>query len=106
MIRAIVAMLAIVVLATGAPEAHGAHHGGGHFKGQPAHADGAHERFEHFRHFHGPVFVEPYLFPAPLYAPPPVCAWQDGHWIDQRYVDRYGGTTHVPEWIPGHWLCG
>src|SRR5712692_3879840 len=28
-------------------------------------------------------------------------AWEEGHWVDQLYIDKYGNETNVPQWIPG-----
>ena len=34
------------------------------------------------------------------YGPP---CWEEGHWIGQRYMDRYGHSIYAPVWVPPHW---
>lgn len=36
------------------------------------------------------------------YGPP---CWEEGHWIGQRYMDRYGHSIYAPVWVPPRWGC-
>ena len=65
-----------------------------------------HERFRgHERFEHGP-FVGLGFYPSPYYAyAPPTCAWQPGYSVDQPYIDAWGRSTYVQQWVPGQWVC-
>ncbi len=92
-----VAMVAMPVSAWAREERH-------EFHGRP---DFHGEREEHERHEgweHRPFFVEPYVFVNP-YAYGPTCGWQPGYWADQTYVDAYGYSRTVPQWVPPQYVC-
>jgi hypothetical protein len=107
MIRNVVLALAILLAAVLPAHARDRGPSGhrGHFPRSHGRLIPHHERFAHFG-------VVPHLFVGPFgyvpygYAPyPPSCWWQDGRWVDQVYVDRYGGSALVPRWVPGGWVC-
>ncbi len=91
MIRKLFLVLAILAVSVAPTPAHG--RGGGH--GGHGHHHG------HHRGRHGPHFI------GLIYAPFPYgsLCWEDGHWIGQLYMDRYGTSTYVPVWVPPHWGC-
>lgn len=69
---------------------------------RPAHGRGdAHGHDSHHRGHHVHHFVDGIYAPFPC-GPP---YREDGHWIGQFYVDRYGNATPVPLWVPPHWNC-
>jgi len=51
------------------------------------HGHQSHHRGPHVHHFIGAIYA-PFL-----YGPP---CWEDGNWIGQLYMDRYGNSTYVP----------
>lgn len=85
----VLAVLALAVLVTPWP-AHG--RGGGH--GEQGHH--GHHRGHHVHHFIGAIYA-PFPYGSPC--------WEEGHWIGQLYMDRYGNSTYVPLWVPPHWGC-
>ena len=66
----------------------------------PAHGGGGQHGGHHHRH-HSHHFIGLIYGPFP-YGPP---CWEEGHWIDQHFVDRFGNSTYVPLWVPPHWGC-
>ena len=98
MIRKFILAVAILAVAALPVHARGAGHvsGGGH---------GSHGHHGHHEHHHGHFhhFGALYAYaPFPYY---PNCWWEEGHWIDQLYMDKYGNTTTVLQWVPGQWMC-
>jgi hypothetical protein len=83
----VLAVLALVVLTTPGP-AHGRD------GGPDGHGHHGHHRRHHIHHFIGVIYT-----PFP-YGPP---CWEEGHWIGQRYMDRYGHSIYAPVWVPPHW---
>jgi hypothetical protein len=68
----------------------------------PAHGGGGHGGHGHHRnHHHGHQFIGVIYAPFPFGAP----CWEEGHWVDQLYMDRSGASTPVPLWVPPHWGC-
>jgi len=87
MIRELSLVLAILaVLVTPRP----AHGRGGEHGGH-----GNHRRRHYGHHFGGLIYV-PFPYGSPYWA-------EDGFWIDQLYMDRYGTSTYVPLWVPPAW---
>jgi hypothetical protein len=35
----------------------------------------------------------------------PSCLWEEAHWENLVLVDKFGNTTYLPQWVPGHWVC-
>ena len=67
---------------------------------KPAHGrGGAHGGHQH-RH-HGHRFIGVIDAPFPYVS----SCWEDGHWVEQLYMDRYGNSTYVPLWVLPHWGC-
>ena len=88
MIRTLLLVFVILAVAVGPTQARGGHGSRGH-----------HGRHQHFHHFGG---LSPYLpFPYGY----PNCRWEEGHWVNQLCVDRYGQETYLPQWVPGQWMC-
>ena len=85
--KLILALTILAVLVTPRP-AHGG--GGGHGGHGP-----------HHRHHRGHHFVGLIYAPFPY---GPLC-WEEGHWTDEFYMDRYGNSTSMPLWVPPHWGC-
>ena len=54
---------------------------------------------------HGPHhgYVPGYGYYVPGFSYTPSCWWQEGYWINQPYVDRYGAVIYVPQRVPGQW---
>lgn len=93
MIRKLILVLAILAVAATPLPAHA--RGGGHGShGHDGHHHGHHHG--HFHHFGGLYTPFPYDYP---------CWWERGHWVDQLYMDKYGYTTTVSQWVPGQWMC-
>lgn len=92
MIRKLFLVLAILaVLVTPRP----AHGGGGGHSGHGHHH--GHHRAHHGHRFSGLIYAPfPYGFP---------CWAEEGFWIDQLYMDRYGNSTYAPLWVPPRWGC-
>ena len=68
---------------------------------QPAHGGGGHGGPGHHGHHH-----HRHRFIGVVYAPfPYALCWEEGHWVDQLYMDRSGASTLVPLWVPPHWGC-
>ena len=89
MIRELSLVLAILaVLVTPRP----AHGRGGKHGGH-----GNHRSRHHGHHFGGLIYA-PFPYGSPYWP-------EDGFWIDQLYMDRYGTSTYVPLWVPPHWGC-
>ncbi len=94
MVRKLIVALAVAIALAlmAAPTIPGrAQAGGGH---------GSHRHHHHSRHFSGFIYIPdpfPYGFPN--------CWWEEGHWVDQLYIDKYGNETNLPQWIPGQWAC-
>jgi len=55
------------------------------------------ERSEPHR-FHGHV-------PYRVYGYAPSCAWTQGYWGYQPYVDASGQGWYVPQWVPPQYVC-
>ncbi len=94
MVRKLVVALAVSIafaLLAGPGVPGRAQAGGGH---------GSHRHHHHSRHFGGFIYA-PYPFPYGF----PNCWWEEGHWVDQLYIDKYGNETNVPQWVPGQWAC-
>ncbi len=94
MVRKLILALAIVavtVVPLPIPAAGGGHGGG--------HGSHGHHR-DHRHHFLGGGFYAYAPFP---YGYP--CWWEEGRWINQLYMDRSGGYSYVPQWVPGQWMC-
>ncbi len=86
MIRKLILALAILLVAAVPAQARG----GG---------SGSHGHHGHHRHFHhSGVFYAPYPYGY-------VNCWQEGQWVDQLYVDKYGNSTNVPQWVAAQWGC-
>jgi hypothetical protein len=120
MMRAFILALALVTVVTAPAHARGPHADGrrDHFARNPrphvgafasprfeGHHDRrpvAHPRFRHVPH-HG--YVPGYGYYVPGFSYAPNCWWQEGYWIDQPYVDRYGAVIYVPQRVPGQWVC-
>jgi len=122
MMRALVLTIALLTMTTAPAYARGHGHGGSarhvasgahgsagfsaarHFDGHRGPVVIAHPRFHHapFRTF-VPAFGLGYYVPGVAYGPN--CWWQEGYWINQPYVDRYGTVTYVPQRVPGQWVC-
>jgi hypothetical protein len=66
---------------------------GGHGVSGHHHGGGPHRRVHHFVGVYAPF---PYGYP---------CWTQEGGWIDQVYMDRYGHSTTVTRWVPGREVC-
>jgi hypothetical protein len=86
MIRKLVLALAILLVAAVPAQARGGGHG----------SHGHHGHHGHSHHFGG--FYAPYPYGY-------VNCWQEGHWVNQLYVDKYGNSTNVAQWVPGQWGC-
>ncbi len=89
MIRKLFLVLAILAVLVTPRPAQG--RGGGH--GGHGHHHGGHHRGHHVSGL--------------IYAPFPYgpSCWEEGHWIDQLYMDRYSNSTSVRLWVPPHWGC-
>jgi hypothetical protein len=87
MIRKLVLVLAILAVLVTPRPAHG--RGGGHGH------DHSHQRGHHDHHFIGVIYA-PFPYGSPCWA-------EDGFWIDQLYMDRYGTSAYVPLWVPPRW---
>jgi len=93
----IIATLAFTVVPARGGAGHGSHGWHGH--------SGYHHH--HFHHFVGfPFIAFPLIVPFfPFFPYGYPCVWEEGHWEDQVYEDKFGNSTHVPTWVPGQWLC-
>ncbi len=89
MIRKLFLVFAVLAVLVTPRPAHG--RGGGH---------GGHGH-NHSRH-HGYHFIGVIYAPFPYGSP---CWAEDGFWIDQLYMDRYGTSAYVPLWVPPRWGC-
>jgi hypothetical protein len=91
MIRRLILVFAILAVATVPATARS---GGGHG------SQGGHGHHGHHRHVHafgrGVYAGFPYGYP---------CWWEEGHWVNQLYADKYGDYTYALEWVPGQWGC-
>lgn len=85
MIRKLILALAILLVAAVPAQARG----GG---------SGSHGHHGHRHLHHSDVFYAPYPYGY-------VNCWQEGQWVDQLYVDKYGNSTNVPQWVPAQWGC-
>jgi len=71
--------------------------GGGHGGHGHNHSHHHGHRGHHGHHFIGVIYA-----PSPYGSP---CWAEDGFWIDQLYMDRYGTSAYVPLWVPPRWGC-
>ncbi len=95
MIRTLILVLAILAVAAAPLPAHA--RGGGHGShGHHGHHHGHHHG--QFHHFGGLYAYTPFPYDYP-------CWWERGHWVDQLYMDKYGYTTTLSQWVPGQWMC-
>ena len=101
MTRKLILALAILAIATGPAQARGGGHGssGSHSHGHHGHHHPVHlfGGFPFWGFPFGGVYTQfPYGYP---------CWWDEGHWVNQLYGDRYGNSIDVLEWIPGRLIC-
>ncbi len=69
---------------------------------RPAHGGGEHGGHSHDHgHHRGHHIVGLIYAPFPY---GPLC-WEEDHWTNQFYMDRYGNSTSMPLWVPPHWGC-
>jgi hypothetical protein len=64
---------------------------------RPAHGRGGGGNGHNDSHHRGHHFIRVIYAPFPYGSP---CWAEDGFWIDQLYMDRYGTSTYVPLWVP------
>jgi len=89
MIRKLFLVFAVLAVLVTPRPAHG--RGGGHG------GHGHNHNHHHGHHFIGVIYA-PFPYGSPCWA-------EDGFWIDQLYMDRYGTSAYVPLWVPPRWGC-
>lgn len=95
MIRELSLVLAILAVLVTPRPAHGRGGERGRHGNHRSRHHGHHRSRHHGHHFGGLIYA-PFPYGSPYWA-------EDGFWIDQLYMDRYGTSTYVPLGVPPHW---
>ena len=80
--------------------------GGGGHGSHGGHAHHGHHHHHHGHHFGAFPFIAAPFFPFfPQFPFGYPCWWEEGHWENHVYGDKFGNYTYIPQWVPGEWVC-